>query len=84
VLYIAIFTGSYLIGFVALFAPAGLGVREAVMEKALTGAGMAIGPAYLVVIGSRLWLSILEILPALLFLAWSPVARRQSRGSRIP
>ncbi len=32
-LYVAIFAGSYLVGFVALFAPGGIGVRETVMAR---------------------------------------------------
>ena len=67
-LYTALFAGSYLVGFVALFAPGGVGVREVVMAAGLTRAGFATGPAYLVVVASRLWLTVLEIAPALLFI----------------
>ncbi len=83
-LYTAVFAGSYLAGFVALFAPGGIGVREAVMATGLRGAAFATGPAYLVVVASRLWLTVLEILPALLFLlmgrGWIP--RRRARVER--
>jgi glycosyltransferase 2 family protein len=68
-LYTAVFTGSYLLGFLALFAPGGLGVREYVMATALEGAGYARGEAILLVVASRLWLTVLEILPAVIFLA---------------
>jgi uncharacterized membrane protein YbhN (UPF0104 family) len=68
-LYVAVFAGSYLVGFVALFAPGGVGVREAVMAAGLRRAAFATGPAYLIVLASRLWLTVLEIAPALLFLA---------------
>lgn len=67
-LYTAIFAGSYLVGFLALFAPGGLGVREAVMAAGLQRAGFPLGPAYLVVVASRLWLTVLEIVPAVLFI----------------
>jgi len=67
-LYTAVFAGSYLVGFVALFAPGGVGVREVVMAAGLRRAGFATGPAYLVVVASRLWLTVLEIVPALLFI----------------
>ncbi len=76
-LYTAVFTGSYLIGFVAIFAPGGIGVRETVMTSALTGAGMALGPALLLGVASRLWLTILAIVPALVLLA----LRRSRRGA---
>jgi hypothetical protein len=76
-LYVAIFAGSYLIGFVALFAPGGSGVREAVMANGLKRAGFATGPAYLVVVASRLWLTVLEIVPALLFLGHGWATRRR-------
>ncbi|HEU6452402.1 MAG TPA: lysylphosphatidylglycerol synthase transmembrane domain-containing protein [Gemmatimonadaceae bacterium] len=77
-LYTAVYTGSYLIGFVAIFAPGGIGVRETVMTSALTGAGMAIGPALLVGVASRLWITVLEILPAALLLLIRPLRREKA------
>jgi glycosyltransferase 2 family protein len=68
--YVAVFAGSYLLGFVAIFAPAGVGVRESVMAVALERAGFATGPAYLLVVASRLWLTALEVVPPLIFLAF--------------
>jgi len=76
-LYVAIFAGSYLVGFVALFAPGGVGVREAVMATGLRRAAFATGPAYLVVLASRLWLTVLEIVPALLFLVHGELLARR-------
>lgn len=67
--YVAVFAGSYLLGFVAIFSPAGVGVREGAMGFALQRAGFALGPAWLVVVASRLWLTALEVIPPLLFLA---------------
>lgn len=80
-LYVAVFTGSYLAGFLALPAPGGVGVREWVMWKALTEAGMSSGDAILLVVASRLWLTILEIVPALLFLAHRWVRPQRPDGS---
>jgi hypothetical protein len=77
-LYVAIFAGSYLIGFVALFAPGGIGVREVVMADGLRRAGFAVGPAYLVVVASRLWLTVLEIVPALLFIGHGWITARRA------
>jgi uncharacterized membrane protein YbhN (UPF0104 family) len=74
--YVAVFTLSYLAGFLALFAPGGLGVREVAMGALLVGTGLATGAeATLLVVASRLWLTLLEIVPGLLFLAW-PSPRR--------
>jgi len=71
--YVAVFTLSYLLGFVALFAPGGIGVRELSMAALLVSASLATAPeAALLVVASRLWLTILEVLPGALFLAWSP------------
>ena len=67
--YVAVFAGSYLIGFVAIFSPAGVGPREGAMALALERAGFTAGPAYLLVVASRLWLTALEVIPPLIFLA---------------
>ncbi|MBK5187804.1 MAG: flippase-like domain-containing protein [Gemmatimonadaceae bacterium] len=73
--YVAVFAGSYLLGFIAIFVPAGAGVREGAMAVALKRAGFATGPAYLLVVASRLWLTALEVIPPLIFLAF--VRRRR-------
>jgi hypothetical protein len=65
--YIAVYTGSYLAGYLALFAPGGVGVREAVLVIAMPKFDLASAPdAAVIAITSRLWLTILEILPGLL------------------
>ena len=66
---IAAFVGSYLVGFLALFAPGGVGAREGAMQGMLRGVGVAEGEALVLVVSSRLWLTVLEIVPALVFLA---------------
>lgn len=69
--YIAVFTLSYLLGFLALFAPGGIGIRELSMAALLVSAALSTAPeAALLVVASRLWLTVLEILPGALFLAW--------------
>ncbi len=75
-MYIAVFSGSYLLGFLALFAPGGLVVREAAMAGALAKMGFGAGAAILLVVASRLWLTALEIVPALCFLAHRALRRR--------
>jgi hypothetical protein len=68
--YVAVFTGSYLVGYLALVVPGGIGVREVAMVGSLTALGIA-GPvdAWLLAVVSRLWLTVLEVVPGLLFLA---------------
>ena len=74
-LYIAIYTASYLAGFLALIAPGGIGVREVVMATALKGAGFGTGEALLLVVASRIWLTVLEIVPAMIFMIARPLRR---------
>ncbi|HJU65205.1 MAG TPA: lysylphosphatidylglycerol synthase domain-containing protein [Gemmatimonadaceae bacterium] len=78
--YVAVFAGSYLLGFLAIFAPGGVGVREVVMAAALTKVGMPQGPAILLVLASRLWLTLLELIPALAFLVHYRLRYRPQHG----
>ena len=70
------FAAAYLLGYIAIFAPAGLGVREgflvAFLEPELAGA--AVGVAVL----TRVWMTVVELLPAGGFAIWE-VARTDSR-----
>jgi hypothetical protein len=69
-LYSAVFAGSYLAGYLALVVPGGLGVREVSMAAALVRAGGADPAAATVLaLASRLWLTVLELLPGLVFVA---------------
>ena len=68
--YVAVFAGSYLAGYLALVVPGGLGVREIAMTGALVRLGAASAPeAALLAVASRLWLTVLELLPGLVFIA---------------
>ena len=65
--YIAVYTGSYLAGYLALFVPGGIGVREAVLVLAMPRFGLLpAADAAVVAVASRLWLTVLEIGPGLL------------------
>ena len=75
---IAAFTASYLAGFLAFFAPGGLGVRELGMQTMLAAYGVSPATAIVMAGASRLWLTVLEIGPALVFLARKP-ARPMNR-----
>lgn len=67
--YLAAYTLSYLVGYLALFAPGGIGAREVVLASALQALHLATGPeAAVITIASRLWLTVLEIVPGLLYL----------------
>ena len=78
--FIAIWTASYLVGYLVLVAPGGLGAREAAMVAAFGALGLA-GPAEATVlaVASRLWLLVLEVLPGLISLALAPGVRARSR-----
>ncbi|MHB0963801.1 MAG: hypothetical protein ACYC5V_11395, partial [Gemmatimonadaceae bacterium] len=79
----AIFIGPYLVGFIAIFAPGGIGVREVAMAEALQRTGLAVGAvAALLVVSSRVWLTILEIIPGVLFLLVRPSRRSASSSHK--
>lgn len=78
--YVAVFAGSYLAGYLALVVPGGIGVREVFLTAALTRLHLADVPtATLLAVASRLWLTVLELAPGLLFLALG--ARPLSRST---
>jgi hypothetical protein len=66
--YVAAFTGSYLAGVIAVFAPAGLLVREAALIGVLTPV-IGGGDAAILAIASRVWLTALEVLTGLVVIA---------------
>ena len=59
--YTAAFTGSYVAGIIAVFAPAGLLVREAALVKALMTVGVGGADAVILAVASRVWLTLLEL-----------------------
>jgi hypothetical protein len=71
--YIALFTSSYIAGYVTPWAPGGLLVREGalVAQMDLYGLTTASG-AFVLSLVSRVWLTVLELLPGLFFLATVP------------
>ena len=66
---IAVFTASYLAGFLALIAPGGLGVREGLFILMLQGP-LGIGAATALALASRVLLTITEFGAAVPFLAF--------------
>ncbi|MBC7672823.1 MAG: hypothetical protein H7247_10430 [Polaromonas sp.] len=81
--YLAAYTSSYLIGYIFIFAPAGVGFREVAMLEILQLAGLATLPqASLVTLTSRLWLTLLEVTPAFFF--WAHYRMRRRSPTRDP
>jgi glycosyltransferase 2 family protein len=75
-LWIAAYSGSYLLGYIAVFAPGGFGVRELALATALPALGLASpADAAVLTLASRLWLTVLEVLPGVLYL-WASRRRR--------
>lgn len=80
--YVAVYTLSYLIGYLALFAPGGIGPRELSLSYLLITLQIASPPeAAIITIASRLWLTVLEIVPGILFLFVRPAAGAAPRLS---
>jgi hypothetical protein len=68
--YIGVYAAAYVIGYLFVLLPAGAGIRESVQLAALPMLGLATAPqATIISITARLLSMILEIAPALLFLA---------------
>lgn len=61
---VAIFCASYLLGFLAILVPGGLGVREGSLTV-LLGSYLPVGLAAPIAVLSRIWLTLTEILGAL-------------------
>jgi uncharacterized membrane protein YbhN (UPF0104 family) len=79
-LFVAVFTASYLAGYLALFAPGGIGVRETALAVLLVSFNMAsVGDAALLTALSRLWLTVLEIVPGLIGLTMLTARARANR-----
>lgn len=76
---LAVYTASYLVGYLVLVAPGGVGVRETVLIGLLTSLRLATpADAVLLATTTRLWLTVLEILPGLVFLPGMSMRRRSS------
>jgi hypothetical protein len=81
--YVVVWAVSYVVGYLFFFQPAGLGVREKMMATALGAFGLVTneGQAMVISLASRLWLTIPEILPGLIFLAIRPRTRSNDSAS---
>jgi uncharacterized membrane protein YbhN (UPF0104 family) len=78
---IGVLTCSYIVGFLALFAPGGLGPRESVFLLMLSGQ-VGLKAAAALAIASRLLLTATELIPAvLLLLSRRTTASAAARGA---
>ncbi len=68
-LLVAIFSMSWVVGFLMLFAPAGLGVRESILTMALQPLIPIQAPIIILVVGARVLTTLAEMLCLLLALA---------------
>jgi glycosyltransferase 2 family protein len=76
--YIAVYAASYIIGFLALFAPGGAVVREGAIVTGMLRLGLSgQADALAVAVASRLWLTVTELLPGLAYMA---LGKRPSRS----
>ena len=74
---LAVYTASYLLGFLALVVPGGLGVRETALTGLLISLRLATpADAAILAAATRIWLTVLEILPGLAFLPGTSLRRR--------
>lgn len=72
---IAVYTASYLFGYLMLFAPGGLVFREAMLVTIMTQLHLAgATEAAVLAVLSRVWITIIEVVPGLLFLFRRPPA----------
>jgi uncharacterized membrane protein YbhN (UPF0104 family) len=74
------FAAAYLLGYLALFAPAGLGIREGFLV-AFLGPSVGPGPALTLAAAQRVWMTLAELLGAAV--AW-PALRRPVRNGGAP
>lgn len=61
--YTAVFAGAYLTGYVAVLAPAGLGVREAALVSMLEPV-LGFGPSVVLAVAQRAWITAFELVAA--------------------
>jgi uncharacterized membrane protein YbhN (UPF0104 family) len=82
--YIAVYTSAYLLGYLNP-APGGLVVREAALAALMTKFGLAsAADATLIAFASRLWLTLLEVTPGLLFLGAGAASRPPQLPNDVP
>ena len=77
-----IYAVGYITGFLAVFVPGGIGVRELMFAELLTDAASSQASATLVALASRVWLTIAEILPVLIVLVLSGIRTNKDKNKK--
>ncbi len=77
--YIAAWSGSFLAGLLAIVSPAGLGAREGAMQAILGNAGVTAGDVLILVIVARMWITMLDVVPAAAVLVFRKRHRRTAQ-----
>lgn len=68
--YVTAYAWPYILGYLAIFLPGGIGVRDSALAVALSALKLATPPqAVVVTVTSRLWLTVLELVPGFIYLA---------------
>ena len=82
---ITAYVWSYLVGYVAIFAPGGIAVREGALVAALTAVrSCSASEAVAISVASRVVLTIVEVLPGLLLLAAGVISSgRPTRSAKV-
>lgn len=76
-LAIGSFAAAYFLGYAAVFAPAGVGVREGVLAAALAPS-LGVASATVLAIIARIWMTLTELLPLAWIGAWRLVERSRT------
>jgi glycosyltransferase 2 family protein len=68
--YVTAYAWPYILGYLAILLPGGLGVRDSALAVVLGALKLATPPqAVVVTVTSRLWLTVLELVPGFIYLA---------------
>jgi hypothetical protein len=68
--YVTAYAWPYILGYLAIIVPGGIGVRDSALAVALGALKLATLPqAVVVTVTSRLWLTVLELVPGFIYLA---------------
>jgi hypothetical protein len=79
--YTAAYGASYLFGYLTLFAPGGIGARELALAAILPSLGLATqAQAAMITVASRLWLTIVELVPSVIAAIKSASRNKSSRA----
>ncbi len=82
--FITVYTASYVLGYLVLFAPGGIGYREWALVALMVSLGMSSAPdATILAAASRIWITVLEVTPGLISLALAAPSSR-ARVPRTP